>query len=144
MLRPLITTLLFSTSGLALVGCLECTLVGCANALVVDLVELPSEPGLYTVSLEGDAEQSCTFEIGEDLELVEETRADACFRGAFAGEPLVSFGVGEGEYEVHLSDADGEIASTVVSAEGWSEHAPNGPRCGPVCSSRTVELEEAS
>lgn len=136
--RLILTALASAATGLILVGC-GCTEIGCSNSLSVDLGALPEEPGVYTVSVEGDAERSCSFEVDEAAELVDNLAEWDCFRG----EPstVVRFGVGEGDYLVRLADEEGvELASASVTRGGWSTFSPNGKVCGPTCVGFLVEL----
>lgn len=136
--RPILIAFASAAAGLILVGC-GCTEIGCSSSLTVDLGALPEEAGGYTVSVEGDAERSCTFEIDEAIGLVDDRGEWDCFRG----EPstVVQFGIGEGDYLVRLSDEEGmELASASVSRGGWSTFSPNGKVCGPTCTSTLVAL----
>lgn len=121
----------------SLSGCFNCTLVGCSDAVTVELDSLPSTEGTYTIELTGDASASCSFDV-DAAGVAGETSGD-CY--GLLDQGWVSFEVGRGDYDVSLSDADGELDAASIDEADAELNYPNGKRCGPECWSALVVLD---
>ena len=127
-----------------------CTLIGCSDALVVELHadgERP-RPGNYEVELVADGETTtCSFQFllvceggGHCVEPSTSTCPEATFDTARV-DPVFSIPVSgtpmSVDYVVRV--ADEEVASGTVTPE-YETVRPNGPDCEPVCQQATARV----
>ena len=143
-MRVLVLVLLAST-GLA--AC-NCTLAGCMDGVNVDV--FPSDPlpvGEYALVVEGaSTSEICTFRITDvcvDLETC--VVPDQCERFNYyvdgdVVQPNIRVETEDPELTVTMTLDGGEIFEEEV-VPAYRESAPNGKRCGPVCTYARVELD---
>lgn len=116
-----------------LYGC--CTDMGCIGQLRVIVSGIPDGTPVVVEVREGGTSYTCTWEAaGEGL----------CEGGGGVLEgDTVEFVVGDpqadGPIDVTVRVSDAVALDTTIEPE-WTDFAPNGPGCGPVCSGATVEL----
>ena len=117
--------------GLGLAGCspLACTEIGCMNGLTLNVTDADGNP------VDGLSGEVTVDGVTMTFDCATEENVGYCNDGS------VLLAIEQGTVlEYSISIERGDFAFGEITLD-WTESAPNGEACGPICYSDTVDIE---